>query len=67
MPDFSVDRRSLMIAAAAAPLLATAAQEAAQAQVPGGYVGVHQYRNPRVRRANSHRKRARLCTSATPP
>ena len=35
MPDFSVDRRSLMIAAAAAPLMVTAAQ----AQVPGGYVG----------------------------
>src|SRR3954468_17796240 len=39
MPDFSLDRRSLMIAAAAAPLIVTAAQEAAQAQVPGGYVG----------------------------
>ena len=39
MPDFSVDRRSLMIAAAAAPMIVTAAQEAAQAQVPGGYVG----------------------------
>jgi len=35
MPDFSVDRRSLMIAASAAPLMVTAAQ----AQVPGGYVG----------------------------
>ena len=34
MPDFSVDRRSLMIAAAAAPMIVTAAQEAAQAQVP---------------------------------
>jgi alpha-L-fucosidase len=39
MPDFSLDRRGLMLAAAAAPLFVTAAQEAAQAQVPGGYVG----------------------------
>src|SRR5689334_22127110 len=39
MPDFSVDRRGLMIAAAAAPVIMNAAQEAAQAQVPGGYVG----------------------------
>src|ERR1700742_1406638 len=39
MSDFSVDRRGLMLAAAAAPVVLTAAQEAAQAQVPGGYVG----------------------------
>lgn len=39
MSDFSVDRRGLMLAAAAAPVALTAAQEAAQAQVPGGYVG----------------------------
>jgi len=39
MPDFSLDRRGLMLAAAGAPLIVTAAQEAAQAQVPGGYVG----------------------------
>src|SRR5579885_2928485 len=35
MPDFSVDRRGLMLAAAAAPVIATAAQ----AQVPGGGYG----------------------------
>jgi alpha-L-fucosidase len=39
MADFCVDRRGLMRAAAAAPVIVTAAQEAAQAQVPGGYVG----------------------------
>ena len=39
MPEFSVNRRGLMAAAAAAPVIMTAAQEAAQAQVPGGYVG----------------------------
>ena len=39
MSDFSVDRRGLMLAAAAAPVVLTAAQEAAQAQVPGSGYG----------------------------
>jgi len=39
MPEFSVNRRGLIAAAATAPMIAAAAGGAAQAQVPGGYVG----------------------------
>src|SRR3954467_9985897 len=39
MPDFSIHRRGLMLGAAAAPALVAAAQQPAQAQVPGSGYG----------------------------
>src|SRR6201995_5394951 len=50
MPDFSLDRRSLMIGAAAAPAMAAATQEPASAQPPPG-------RDPSAAASNADQQR----------